>query len=84
MYENNFLIQIYLRMEKMFQKLLNRLGIYTKKEIKLLKEIIAINEGSLDICIKDRKFLKEENEKLKKELEALRLKLARSVKRRRR
>ena len=72
-------------------KLLNKLGFYTKEQYlemkfyciafeskvkKLASELVACENAKAEAI--------EENRKLKKELEELKLKLARSVKRRRR
>lgn len=91
MYENNFLIQTYLRVEKMLQKLLNRLGIYTKRqylEMKFYCDALEARFEHLASVFSVSEEVKseaiEENRKLKKELEELKLRLTKSVKRGRR
>jgi len=68
----------------MIEKILNRLGLYTKRQINFYfdrLERAMIEIGGLKI---ENEKLKVKNEELKKELEKLRLKIARGVKRRRR
>ena len=70
------------------QKLLNRLGLYTKRqflEMKFYCDALEARFEHLASALSTSEEAKaeaiEENRELKKELEALRLKLARSVKR---
>jgi hypothetical protein len=72
------------------QKLLNKLGLYTKKQYlkeKHFNKLLTLRCSRLLEALQISEAVKaeaiEKNEKLLAELEALRLRLARSVKRRR-
>ena len=65
-------------------KLLNRIGLYTARQIRTEKLYVKAIDARLMVYMHKCRSLEEDNEALKTEIGDLKLKIAKSVKRKRR
>jgi hypothetical protein len=68
----------------MIIKFLNKIGLYTAKQIRTEKLYVEAIDARLRVYMHKCKSLEEENKSLKNEIGDLKLKIAKSVKRRKR